>query len=342
MSLNEIQQTLKLPFTKGEIISTEELDHKVYQLQKYALSLGMIPISSIISSKMPDENHQILGGGFNLLRDGIPGVHGETGAIMNMGRIPGGYKDLIATSSLSPCPFCQSCLARQMGIKTIRILDDVNYIPDKSGYLEAGITPIIRSYPPIENLFKTWVTNSENRILWNRDIGIPEGKRQAPFTPACKQDWQKYVDRAKRLAQEALDYHEAPIGAVIVDELGEVAGSGFAKIRTENDPSKTAAVSAWRNCGSRNDWAGYTLVLSAGPDHIAYSMFKIFGLGQLVVGSTKSYPGQTEAVSKLIHPRDSRLIPVHVLDDSSVDALLDQWKKDKAEWEIAEYLGTLP
>jgi tRNA(Arg) A34 adenosine deaminase TadA len=336
MSLN-LSATLAIK--KLDIVSIAELDLLVHEIQKVALELGMIPISSIISREQPDGSHQILGGGFNLLRDGIPGIHGETGAIINMGRVAGGYKDLTATSSLSPCPFCQGCLAAHMGIKKVRILDNVNYVPDKSGYAAAGIKPEIVPSTKVEQLFQQWVRDPVNRILWNRDIGIPEGNRVAPYSPAHISVWDKYVARANRLATEAMQHAEAPIGAVIVDELGEVAGAGFARIKTDNDPSKTAAVTAWRNCGSRNDWGSHTLVLSAGPDQIAYSMFKIFGFGQLVVGSNLNFAGQTQAVSELRHTRNNLSIPVHILGDRSSDGLLEKWRKSTDRVEIEEYLG---
>lgn len=326
-------------FEKNDIITTAELDRLVYDIQKVALGKEMIPISSVISRELSDGRHQVLGAGHNQLRDGIPGVHGETGAIINMGRVEGGYQSLTATSSLSPCPFCQCCLARHMGIKKIRILDDVNYVPDRADFAAAGIVPEVVPNKKIEELFKTWVEDPDNRIIWNRDIGIPEGSRLGPYLPSDKDAWIKYVRRANRLAAEAFETGEAPIGAVIVDRFGEVAGAGHAEIKSENDPSKTAAVTAWRNCGSRNDWGSYSLVLSAGADHIAYSMFKIFGFGQLVVASDSNFAGQTKAVSQLRHSRDKLPIPVHVLGEGGADELLIEWRKKTEREEIAEYLG---
>lgn len=324
-----------LPFQKGDVVTVEQLDEGVHTLVKNALAKGMIPIAGIISRPLEDGRHEYLGGGNNQLRDGIPGVHGETGAIIDMGRIPGGYEDLTATSSLSPCPFCQGCLARQMGIRKIRILNGTkDYEPNLDGYRAEGIEPEVAPHPGIEQVFADWVRREENQTLWARDIGIASGQRELPFSPKDPSFWNSVVARANRLAAEGLAAGEAPIGAVILDKFGEVAGSGYGKIISENDPSKTAAVAAWRNCGSRDDWGSHTLVLSAGPDHIAYSMFKIFRFGQLVVGSDEVYPGQTEAVRSLVHPTSDDSIkpvytPVHLFKDPESAELLRSWVEDE-------------
>src|SRR5690349_3644453 len=107
---------------KGDVLTEPQLDDAVHQVQLHALELGMIPIAGIMSQRLADGRHKVVGFGWNHLREGIPGIHGETGAIMNMGRIDGGYRNLVATSSLSPCPFCQNTLAAHLGIREVRVL----------------------------------------------------------------------------------------------------------------------------------------------------------------------------------------------------------------------------
>ncbi len=321
-----------LSISKHDVVTTTQLDDAVHEVQLYALKRGMIPIAGIISRPQGDDRHEILGFGHNQLADGVPGVHGETGAVKGMGRIVGGYSDLVATSSLSPCPFCQCTLARQLGIKTIRILDDKNYRPDKGDYLRAGITPIVCSHSGIESTFNTWVNDPKNSTLWNRDIGIPAGERGTPrkFT---KTETEQLVTRAMRLAHEAVVAGEIPIGALIVDELGQVVGSSYAKIITNNDPSMVASMAAWRAAGSRDDWGKHTLILTAGPDPIAYSMFKIFRFGQLITASDKIYSGELNAVRELKKP----VILAGGGDES--DVLLSKWLNDNSPALAREYLG---
>ncbi len=139
---------------------------------------------------------------------------------------------------------------------------------------------------------------------------------------------------AHRKAQEALEAGEAPIGAVIIDSLGEILGCGHSMITKNNDPSMVAAMSAWRACGARDHWKDKTLFLTAGPDNIAYSMFHIFNFGQLVVASDRIFAGQTQAVRRLG-------IPTHVLGDMAGDPALKKWIKSAKKDRIAEYLGVI-
>lgn len=317
---------------KHDIVTEQELDDAVHEVQLYALSKGMIPISGIISRPRADGRHEILGFGHNELADGVPGVHGETGAVKGMGRVEGGYSDLVATSSLSPCPFCQCTLARHLGITTVRILDDLNYRPDKSDYQKAGITPIVLSHKKIEETFAAWVNNPHNETLWKRDIGIPTGPTLAPRR-FNDEELTVLMERAERLALEGRERGEAPIGALIVDDLGQVVGASHARISTDNDPSKVAAMAAWRAAGSRDDWGRHTLVLTHGPDPIAYSMFKIFGFGQLIVGSDRLYAGECEGVRQLGKP--VTVLNLH----QRIDDTLSTWLGDSSPSRAREYLG---
>jgi tRNA(Arg) A34 adenosine deaminase TadA len=321
-----------LSLKKHDILKVPELDDAVHEVQLYALSKGMIPISAIISRPLSDGRHEVLGFGHNELADGVPGVHGETGAVKGMGRIVAGYGDLVATSSLSPCPFCQCTLARQLGIKTVRILDDRNYRPDKSDYEKVGIVPIVRSHAKIEETFAQWLNDPRNESLWKRDIGIPTGPTTSPraFT---QQELSDLMRRALRLAHEGERAGEIPIGGMIVDEFGQVVGAGYARIALDNDPSKVAAMTAWRAAGSRDDWGRYTLVLTHGPDPIAYSMFKIFGFGQLIVGSDSLYAGEIGEVRALGKP-----VTVMGLGDECDKPLRTLLSRNSVE-RAREYLG---
>lgn len=321
-----------LSIKKHDIVTERELDDGVHEVQLYALSKGMIPIAGIISRVRGDGRHEVLGFGHNELADGVPGVHGETGAVKGMGRIEGGYADLVATSSLSPCPFCQCTLARHLGITTVRILDDLNYRPDKGDYLKAGITPIVISHKKIEETFAAWVNNPMNETLWKRDIGILSGVAAAPrrFTT---EELVALMNRAERLAHEGKARGEAPMAALIVDDLGQVVGASYPRIVSDNDPSKVAAMAAWRAAGSRDDWGRHTLVLTHGPDPIAYSMFTIFGFGQLVVGSDRLYEGECEEVRRLGKP-------VTIMNRGrEVDDSLAVWLKTNSPERAREYLG---
>jgi tRNA(adenine34) deaminase len=318
---------------KGDVLTEAQLDDAVHAVQLQALGLGMIPIAGIMSKRLGDGRHEVVGFGWNHLREGIPGIHGETGAIMNMGRRED-YGQLVATSSLSPCPFCQNTLACQLGIKEVRVLDVTNYKPDFSGYAKVGLSPSVHEHAKTIETFRQWVTDPANATIWNRDIGVFDGHVPPVF------DVRKNSTRiaqvmaiAQHKAHEALHAEEAPIGAVVIDALGEVIGAGHSEIISHNDPSRVAAMSAWRACGAREHWMDKTLVLTCGPDHIAYSMFHIFRFGQLVIASDAVFAGQTDAVRRLG-------VPVHVQHDTSCDEALKMWVAKAPKSHAREYLGS--
>jgi tRNA(Arg) A34 adenosine deaminase TadA len=318
---------------KGDLLTEQQLDDAVHELVRHALELGNIPIAGIMSERAPDGRHKVVGFGWNRLREGIPGIHGETGAIMNMGRLPQGYAHLTATSSLSPCPFCQASLALHLGVKEIRVLDVTNYKPDFSGYAKLGLSPIIAEHRGIIGTFGEWVRDPANQTIWNRDIGEWSEPVEAPFDVASSKDrTDALLFLAHREAEKSELSGEAPVGAVIADRFGEVIGAGHARIKTDNDPSAVAAMSAWRACGARDHWRDKTLVLTAGPDHIAYSMFRVFRFGQLVVASTDAFAGEVEAVRALA-------VPVHIAGDRRSGARVTDFLRSAGVEAAREYLG---
>jgi tRNA(Arg) A34 adenosine deaminase TadA len=321
---------------KGDVLTERQLDDAVHAVQLHALSLGMIPIAGVMSrrvGKRSEKLHEVLGFGFNHLREGIPGIHGETAAVMNTGRIEGGYRDVIATSSLNPCPFCQRTLACHLGCAEVRILDTENYRPDLKTYKAVGLRPTLLNHKPTAATFKKWVNDPANATIWNRDIGVYDVPTVPPFDVAKNPARTKELMRvAHQKADEALMNGEAPVGALVVDPWGEILSAGHPKIATNNDPSMVAAMSAWRAAGSRDHWKDKTLFLTAGPDHIAYAMFHTFRFGQLVVASDRAFPGQLPAVRSLN-------VPTHLLNDRTGDKRLKSWIKLGPIDRIRETLG---
>lgn len=273
--------------SKGDILTEPELDHAVYRLIKEAQQRGMIPIAGIVSELVSNRRHRVLGFGWNRLREGIVGIHGETGAIMSAGRLAQGYDRLVVTSSLNPCEFCQRLMMNHLGVRRVRILDDQNLCCDWSIYREAGAELDVVPHRGVIRLFGRWQADSANQNTWARDIGdLPKKIRVAgrPFDLSHDSDARK---RAVKLVVELSDRGqanpEAPIGAAVLDQFGEVIGAGHGMIVRNNDPSAVAAMAAWRACGAREHWRDKTLVITGGLDEIAYSMFAVFRFGQLML-----------------------------------------------------------
>lgn len=254
-----------------------------------------------------------------------------------MGRREGGYRSLVVTSSLSPCPFCQRTFARHLGVHEIRILDAENYVPDLSSYARCKLEPVIANDRRIIDLFRAWLQDPANALIWKRDIGIWEGAVDPVFDSENARAMQRLIGVAHEQARRALERGEAPIGAVICDSAGEVIGVGSSSVVTTNDPSSVAAMSAWRACGARDHWRDKTLVLTAGPDSIAKSMFDPFSFGQLIVASTQVYAGLIDEVAGL--KRAVGPVRVRVLGDGRSDAALSAWLRKNSVERAREYLG---
>ena len=64
-----------------------------------------------------------------------------------------------------------------------------------------------------------------------------------------------YMKKAYLEAKKAFKRGEVPVGAVIVDENGEILATGYNKKEEKNDPSLHAEVVAIRKaCAKRNNW----------------------------------------------------------------------------------------
>lgn len=327
--------------TTHKLATLGEVDALVHAEQLRALKAGMIPIAAVLSRRAGDGLHEVLGVGCNHLAEGKPGIHGETGAIINMGRRPGGYSDIVATSSLSPCPFCQCTMVRHMGMREVRILDDLNYRPDKGSYAGLGVRVESLSHKAIERTFQKWLGTVKNRPLWARDIGEFGGEVGAPFPlTSNRRRLGQVLGLAHGEARLAMGRGEAPVGAVVLDAQGEVIGCGGSEVVLCSDPTMVAAMAAWRACGAREHWMDKTLVLTTGPDAIAYSMFQIFNFGQIIVASDQIQAGYLPDLRALNgNPQRARPVIIKVLRDTTTDESLANWIGGSPAGLVREYFG---
>lgn len=321
---------------KGDVVSERELDELVHEVQVGALAIGQIPIAGVVSRKVKDR-HEVLGFGHNHLRSGLPGIHGETGALINTGRLGrfGDWEGVTITSSLNPCNFCQRTMCCHLGIRSVRILDNKNLVVEPAGYERAEVVPKRLSHGKTAETFRAWVTDPANGAVWNRDIGIYDVPTAPPFDlarhPARTKVLMELLHHHARLALEA---GEAPMAAMVLDAWGEVLSVGQPRVMRDNDPTKTAAMTAWRNAGARDHWKDKTLVLSAGPDHIAYAMMTVFNFGHLAVASPAVFEG---TLGELAIPQPPMIT---VLRSTGSDGMLKKWMKGEDAERVAEYVGS--
>ena len=115
--------------------------------------------------------------------------------------------------------------------------------------------------------------------------------------------------RALKIAQEAFETEDVPVGAVVVDTFGEVLGEGRNQREEENDPSAHAEIVALRKAAkAKGNWRldGMTLVVTLEPcamcaGAIIQSRFK-----RLIFGAWDEKAGAVGSVWDLV--RDSRAL----------------------------------
>ena len=81
-------------------------------------------------------------------------------------------------------------------------------------------------------------------------------------------DFSFYMGKALELARVSYDFGDVPIGCVIIDECGEIVGSGYNKRNFEKNTLGHAEIIAINEaCGKLRDWRleGCTVVVTVEP-----------------------------------------------------------------------------
>ena len=76
------------------------------------------------------------------------------------------------------------------------------------------------------------------------------------------------MQAALKVAHEALDSNDVPVGAIILDESGNIVASGFNRREVDNDPTAHAEIIALREaCDIAGNWRldNHTLVVTLEP-----------------------------------------------------------------------------
>jgi tRNA(adenine34) deaminase len=122
-------------------------------------------------------------------------------------------------------------------------------------------------------------------------------------------DYKELMQQALLLAKEAANHGDVPVGAIIVDEKGEVIGRGKNERVKNNDPLAHAEIMAIKDTASKlSNWRfdQLTLIATLEPcamcaGAIAQSRFK-----KLVFGSFDEKAGAAGSIWDLI--RDARAL----------------------------------
>lgn len=311
----------------------------VFHHQQIALKRGMIPIVGAVIRRLRGNKGRLLGIGSNQLLNGRYGIHGEQGPFAaNRLRLRGAAAQCLCYSSLHPCQYCQAVLAH-LGFNEVHALDVKTWEPQDTRYAELGIEFVTHAHPACTRLFGRWLgqkTNSDGP--WLEDVGIVPGDDESPATPEAILET-GVINNLLRMAEIGYGWGEAPIGAALLDRNARVISEAHPLIETLHDSTQVASVAAWQKLpridGQPRSWKGTTLFLTSGPCGITEGMFRGFRFGQLMVLSSRVYPGQIQSLRRIL---GQRLV---VVDDPRADRLLERWFKEKKDdpWAIKEHFG---
>jgi tRNA(adenine34) deaminase len=112
-----------------------------------------------------------------------------------------------------------------------------------------------------------------------------------------------------------LDVADVPVGAIVLDDRGAVAGAGRNRREADSDPTAHAEVVALRAAARKlGRWrlAGCTLVVTLEPCTMCAGAVLAARIGRLVIGAADTRAGAAGSVWDVLH--DSRLgAPVEVV-----------------------------
>ena len=80
--------------------------------------------------------------------------------------------------------------------------------------------------------------------------------------------YESSMQAALKVAHEALDTNDVPVGAIILDESGNIVASGYNRREVDNDPTAHAEIIALREaCDIAGNWRldNHTLVVTLEP-----------------------------------------------------------------------------
>ena len=146
-------------------------------------------------------------------------------------------------------------------------------------------------------------------------------------------DYQEFMQQALLLAKDAAGHNDVPVGAVVVNQNGEVIGRGKNEREKNNDPLAHAELIAIRDAAENlNSWRldDATLVVTLEPCAMCAGAIAQSRFARVVFGAFDEKAGAAGSVWDLI--RDPRLpnkieVITGLLADESAEVLKDFFKK---------------
>lgn len=132
---------------------------------RQGLAEGGVPVGAALYRR----DGTLLGRGHNRrVQEDDPTIHGETDAFRKAGRQPGGYRDTVMVTTLSPCWFC-SGLIRQFDIGAVVVGESRNFTADLDWLRGAGVEVLDLDDADCIGMMADFIDRHPH--LWNEDIG---------------------------------------------------------------------------------------------------------------------------------------------------------------------------
>ena len=138
---------------------------------------------------------------------------------------------------------------------------------------------------------------------------------------------------AAAIEQAELSWTEGgiPIGAVLVDEHGEIVARGHNERVQSGDPILHAEMACLRNAGRRRDWSTCTLVSTLSPCPMCSGAAILYRIPRVIIGENHTFMGAE------VWMKESG-IDLEVLDDPRCIELMERLQREKPDlW--AEDIG---
>jgi tRNA(adenine34) deaminase len=148
-------------------------------------------------------------------------------------------------------------------------------------------------------------------------------------------DYKQLMQQAIELAKEASNFDDVPVGALIVNEQGEVLGTGQNLREKDNDPTAHAEMVAIKNAGNKiSNWRldDLTLVVTLEPCVMCAGAIAQSRMKRLVYGAFDEKAGAVGSIWDVIRdPRSLTKVEVvsGVLADECAVLLKDFFNKKR-------------
>ncbi|MAB84002.1 MAG: tRNA-specific adenosine deaminase [Phycisphaerae bacterium] len=140
-----------------------------------------------------------------------------------------------------------------------------------------------------------------------------------------------WISAAIEQAEKSWNEGGIPIGAVLVDEQGDIVARGHNERVQSGDPILHAEMTCIRNAGRRRDWSRCTMVSTLSPCPMCSGAAVLYRIPRVIVGEHKTFMGAEDWMR-------SNGIELVVLNDSRCIALMQRLLREKPDlW--AEDIG---